>query len=335
MGIFNSMLVKYGATLVAYAILGLPVFGPNRAKYIARVGTDASTITRDYIRNSSLLINLAKAIGRIVVSYKDVQQLAGYTSLVAELEDVLADLSKGNFTRNMLAVSKYKAEQRGQYVNSHESIRFDKVPVVTPNGEVLIRELDFEIKPGMHVFIKGPNGCGKSSLFRILAELWPLFGGKVHKPPMDQIFYVPQRPYLPVGSLRDQVIYPDTKTQMVQKGYNDEYLQELLTTVYLPDLADKRGGLDKEEEWNDTLSGGQKQRVALARLMYHSPKYAILDECTSAISMEAEGHIYQHFKSQGITLLTVSQREVLAKYHDFIIDLDGEGGSTFSAVKSS
>lgn len=335
MGIFNSMLVKYGATLVAYAILGLPVFGPKSAEYFSRVGTDASAITRDYIRNSSLLINLAKAIGRLVVSYKDVQQLAGYTSLVSGLEDVLDDLNKGNFSRNMLANSKFSKSQRGQYVHSHESIRFDAVPVVTPNGDTLIRELNFEIKPGMHVFIQGPNGCGKSSLFRILGELWPLFGGKVHKPPMDQLFYVPQRPYLPVGTLRDQVIYPDSKVEMMQKGYDDEYLIGLLSTVYLPDLSDKRGGLDKEEEWNDTLSGGQKQRVALARLLYHSPKYAILDECTSAVSMEAEGHIYQHFKQQGITLITVSQRETLAKYHDFVIKLDGEGGSSFEAVKHS
>ena len=82
MGIFDSMLVKYGAVMVGYAVVGLPVFGPGSAKYLAERGTDQALITKDYIRNSSLLINLAKAIGRLVVSYKEVQNLAGYTTLV-------------------------------------------------------------------------------------------------------------------------------------------------------------------------------------------------------------------------------------------------------------
>lgn len=82
MGVFDSMLVKYGAVMVGYSVLGLPVFGPGKEEYLKRIGTDGSAITRDYIRNSSLLINLAKAIGRLVISYKEVQQLAGFTTLV-------------------------------------------------------------------------------------------------------------------------------------------------------------------------------------------------------------------------------------------------------------
>ena len=84
-----------------------------------------------------------------------------------------------------------------------EKISFDRVPILSPNGDTLIKEMTFEIKPGMHLMITGPNGCGKSSLFRILGELWPIFGGRVSKPQIDKIFYIPQRPYLPNGSLRD------------------------------------------------------------------------------------------------------------------------------------
>lgn len=92
MGIFDSMLVKYGAVMVGYTVVGLPVFGPGSEAYLKSVDNDPTKITKDYVRNSSLLINLAKAIGRVVVSYKDLQNLAGYTTLIAEMDEVLGDL---------------------------------------------------------------------------------------------------------------------------------------------------------------------------------------------------------------------------------------------------
>jgi ATP-binding cassette, subfamily D (ALD), member 3 len=102
MGIYDSMLVKYGAVMVGYTVIGLPVFGPGKEKYLKEVGSDPSKITKDYVRNSSLLINLAKAIGRIVVSYKDVQNLAGYTTLIYEMKEVLDDLEAGKYQRIMV-----------------------------------------------------------------------------------------------------------------------------------------------------------------------------------------------------------------------------------------
>ena len=97
MGIYDSMLVKYGAVMVGYTVVGLPVFGPNSKEYLAKFGNDQAQITKDYVRNSSLLINLAKAIGRLVVSYKEVQNLAGYTTLIHEMDEVLGDLSQGHY----------------------------------------------------------------------------------------------------------------------------------------------------------------------------------------------------------------------------------------------
>jgi ABC-type uncharacterized transport system fused permease/ATPase subunit len=105
-----------------------------------------------------------------------------------------------------------------------DKIKFEGVPILSPNGDTLIPAMSFEIQPGMNLFITGPNGCGKSSLFRILGELWPVFGGRVYKPSLEKIFYIPQRPYLPNGSLRDQIIYPHTQEQQVARGLNDDDL---------------------------------------------------------------------------------------------------------------
>lgn len=219
MGIFDSMLVKYGAVMVGYTVVGLPVFGPGREEYLKSVANDPTKITKDYVRNSSLLINLAKAIGRIVVSYKDVQNLAGYTTLIHEMDEVLQDLNNNKFRRTQVTSNGDGAKNevlklndmgnKGEIIIS-DNIKFENVPILSPNGDVLIPQMNFEIKPGMHLFIQGPNGCGKSSLFRIMGQLWPVTAGILHKPNIDKIFYIPQRPYLPNGTLRDQLIYPES-----------------------------------------------------------------------------------------------------------------------------
>lgn len=179
----------------------------------------------------------------------------------------------------------------------------------------------------------GPNGCGKSSLFRILGGLWPVYGGTVKKPPFSQIFYIPQRPYLSRGSLRQQITYPDSLRQVRARGVTDAELLKILTILgleHLPDLYDE--GWDAEAEWRDVLSGGLQQRVAMARLFYHKPKYAILDECTSSVTLETEKVMYDTAKELGVTLMTVSHRRSLWKYHSRILQFDGQGHYVFTKL---
>jgi len=107
-------------------------------------------------------------------------------------------------------------------------------------------------------------------------------------------------------------------------GSNEEELQRILHEVRLAYLVQREGGWDSINDWNDVLSGGEKQRIAMARLIYHKPQYAILDECTSAVSVDVEGHLYTYMKSLGITLITVSHRETLWKYHEYLLRFYGD-----------
>ena len=291
-GVFDSILVKYLATMTAYFLLSRPVFNaPSAAGVMGAAGADPTQIIEDYSRNSSYLVKLSQAVGALMMEARHLSQFAGYTSRVADLFDVLEDVNRGRYQRTMVksegaagtspipAVNAVgPADIKGRTTIQDHLIRFENVPVVTPNGDVLVRSLSFEIRPGMNCLITGPNGAGKSSLFRILGGLWPLFDGAVTKPADAQLFYVPQKPYLALGTLRDQVIYPDTHAQALAKGVDDNTLLELLRDVALEYLAARDRGWDAVADWADVLSGGEKQRIAMARLFYHRPQFAILDE---------------------------------------------------------
>ncbi|KAI8883643.1 hypothetical protein K501DRAFT_313954 [Backusella circina FSU 941] len=346
-GIFDSVLVKYCATMTAYYLLARPVFDPKYGKYILAtehmgLGTDPTKLMEDYSRNSSYLVNLSQAIGRLILTGRDLTRFAGYTSRVADLFEVLEDVSKGIYRRTMVSNSDDEQPSSGinKMVNTNNTngkliiqdgvIIFDKVPIVTPNNDILLKDLSLKVTTGMNCLISGPNGCGKSSLFRILGDLWPLFGGTLTKPDPNKLFYVPQKPYLPLGTFRDQVIYPDTQQEAIsKKNYNDEKLLKLLETVHLGYLVEREGGWDSVQDWADVLSGGEKQRVAMARLFYHQPQFAILDECTSAVSVDIEAIMYEHARKVGITLFTVSHRTSLVRHHEYLLRFDGEGHYEF------
>jgi ATP-binding cassette subfamily D (ALD) long-chain fatty acid import protein len=203
------------------------------------------------------------------------------------------------------------------------------VPIVAPalhprGGDELIESLSFIVHSGEHLLISGPNGVGKSAIARIVAGLWPVYRGLVSRPRgfgLDGIMFLPQRPYLSVGTLRDQVIYPHTEIDMREAGRTDAELQKILDDARLGYLPAREGGWNARKEWKDVLSGGEKQRMAMARLFYHEPRYAFLDEGTSAVSSDVEGVLYEQAKDRGITVITISTRVSLKKYHTFSLTL--------------
>ncbi|KAG0187131.1 hypothetical protein DFQ28_006830 [Apophysomyces sp. BC1034] len=332
-GILEDFIIKYFWGACGLVLCSVPVFFPVAG--IAKL-TNAGGRTESFVTNRRLLVSSSDAVGRILYSYKEVTELAGYTSRVIGLLDVFEDVKAGQYQKRLVSSvsteSNAKTLQgRGNIVQS-ENIEFIDVPIVSPNGDVLVPKLTFHVKPGMHLLIVGPNGCGKSSLFRILGGLWPVYGGTLHKPSHRDIFYIPQRPYLLLGTLRDQILYPDTIEDMHKRKVTDDDLLEILKVVQIEHIVEREGGWDSEKEWMLALSGGDKQRIAMARLFYHSPRYAILDECTSAVSMDIEKIMYTHATELGISLLTVSHRPSLWKYHNFILQYDGQGGYVFTKL---
>lgn len=341
-GIIDSIMVKYLATQLSWFVVSIPVFG--RARIAKRRGEerDSSMVMEEFSSNFSYLINLAQAIGRLVLAGRDLTRFAGYTYRVSEFFDVLNDINNGRYQRTMVSgdvngLNEVKIVDQnslsGKVIEKDGVIEFINVPICTPNGDVLVPEMCFKVESGMNCLITGPNGCGKSSLFRILGGIWPTFGGTLIKPSARNMFYVPQKPYLTLGSLRDQLIYPDDKDGAKRKGFGDTELIILLGKVNLEYLVNREGGWETVRDWADVLSGGEKQRVAMARLFYHRPQFAILDECTSAVSIDVEGKLYRYAKELDITLFTVSHRPTLVQFHDHLLRFDGLGNYEFIELK--
>jgi len=331
-GLMEDFVIKYFWGALGLILCSVPVFFKVPGPALKAAGDR----TESFVKNRRILLSSSDAFGRIMFSYKEIAELAGYTSRVAGLLDVMEDVAAGRFEKQLVSSASVEENAailkgRGQ-VEESENIEFTDVPIVSPNGDVLVKKLTFGIKPGDHLLIVGPNGCGKSSLFRILGGLWPVYGGRVKKPRFEDIFYIPQRPYLSRGTLRDQIIYPDSLFEFRAKNGSEDALLEILSVLEIQSIVNRPNGWDAVEEWRDVFSGGLQQRIAMARLFYHKPKYAILDECTSSVTVEMERKMYETAKGLGTTLMTVSHRRSLWKYHKFILQFDGQGGYVFSPL---
>ncbi|KAK0626238.1 ABC transporter transmembrane region 2 [Immersiella caudata] len=332
-GFMEDFVIKYFWGALGLLLCSVPVFVKLPGGTVMNMGDR----TESFVTNRRMLLSASDAFGRVMFSYREIMELAGYTFRVSSLLEVMDDIQAGRFEKKLVSSSGTEEHEavlkgRGKVLESKD-IQFIDVPIISPNGDVLVKALSFSLKQGDHLLVVGPNGCGKSSLFRILGGLWPVYGGTVYKPPFSDIFYIPQRPYLSRGSLRQQIIYPDGVRTMRAKGVTDADLVAILRILNLENLLELYPeGWDAEAEWRDVLSGGLQQRVAMARLFYHKPRYAILDECTSSVTLDTEKIMYDNAKALGVTLMTVSHRRSLWKYHSRILQFDGQGNFVFTKL---
>jgi vitamin B12/bleomycin/antimicrobial peptide transport system ATP-binding/permease protein len=196
-------------------------------------------------------------------------------------------------------------------------LALDAMTLQTPNRKrMLVEQLSVQLAPGEGLLVRGPSGCGKSSMLRAIAGLWRAGSGKVLRPPLTEMLFLPQRPYMILGTLRDQLFYPKLDTEM-----DEDRLEEVLVRVNLSNLHERHGGFDTEQDWAEVLSLGEQQRLIFARLLLNQPAYAILDEATSALDIHNEALLYEQLQSSDITFLSVGHRPTLNRYHSSILSL--------------
>ncbi|MGC4089054.1 MAG: ABC transporter ATP-binding protein/permease [Polyangiaceae bacterium] len=210
-----------------------------------------------------------------------------------------------------------------------DRLALQKLTLQTPNYQrTLLKDVSLEVEPGEGLLIVGASGGGKSSLLRAIAGLWNSGEGTISHPDLEQMLFLPQRPYMIVGSLREQLLYPH-----LERDVPEAELLRVLELVNLKDLVERCGGLDEELDFAKVLSLGEQQRLAVARVLLAKPRYAVLDEATSALDVQNETRLYSELKQGATTLVSVAHRHSVLTHHDQVLEVVGDGSWQLSPAK--
>lgn len=274
------------------------------------------------------LVQTATAFGQVQDALSFI--VSSYTD-IAEWRAVVERLS--GFERALERVRAQAATAGGIARADGDGARLtvDGVEVDRPDGQPLIVGVTLALERGDTVLLWGPSGVGKSTLLRAIAGIWPYGSGKIRLARDARVLFLPQKPYLPIGTLRQVVSYP-----MPLGGVEDSTLRAMLEAVELPALA---GRLDEAGHWALQLSPGEQQRIAFARALVQKPDWLFLDEATSAVDEVMEARLYRLLREQlpGTTVLSVGHRETLRPFHgrQLVVQPNGNGPASIVEVAAA
>jgi len=259
------------------------------------------------------LMQVATAFGRVQES------LSYFVDMYAQIASWQAVVTRlTGFGLHMQTVTAEKPQiNLNRTVGTTPEIAMSDMEVDLPNGGPIVQKLNIKLEPGTNVIIKGASGSGKSTLLRSLAGIWPYVKGGLTMPALDKVMFIPQKPYLPLGTLRDSVLYPGTKTK------TDEELIALMNLCHIGYLSKH---LKEEADWSHVFSVGEQQRLAFVRALIYEPEWLFMDESTSALDEATEAAVYTVVEEQlkNTTIVSVGHRSTLNKFHQLELFLDKE-----------
>lgn len=256
------------------------------------------------------LMQVASAFGRVQDS---LSYFVDMYSSIAQWQAVVMRLTY--FGRHMHEVSQQAERFHVERFAAADVVEVSNMQINLPDGKPLLENISFTLHPGHNVLIKGVSGSGKSTLLRAISGIWPFVDGKIFLPERDKLMFIPQKPYLPLGTLRAALNYPGNKpiddTELI-------YLMDLCQIGYLKDK------LDLEADWSHVLSVGEQQRLAFVRAHIQQPQWLFLDEATSALDEDTEATMYSLLQErlQQTTVVSVGHRSTLNKYHELVLRLN-------------
>ena len=250
----------------------------------------------------------------------NITDLAAFSASISRLEGFQAKVEK--ISGLLGGRAETPASPAAATSSGGQGILVEHVDLVPPrSNRRLIHDLSLSISPDQRLLVVGPSGCGKTSFLRLISGLWSAETGRVQRPPEGELLFIPQKPYMLLGSLREQLCYPQAPDR-----FGDDQLRHVLEEVRLAELVQRYPDLDVKQDWPRLLSLGEQQRLAFARLLLNAPRFVVLDEATSALDVATEKRLYQLLLEREMAFVSVGHRPTLTEYHDTVLELDGNGG---------
>jgi vitamin B12/bleomycin/antimicrobial peptide transport system ATP-binding/permease protein len=259
----------------------------------------------------------AQVLAALSVIVAQFEGLSSFAAAIKRLGDLWDELDEYD-------IEDFRAEREKSIEVSENpcGLKLSDLTITTPDHKkTLTRGLEFTLDPGESVLIMGESGAGKSSLLRTIAGLWQSGHGTIERPNINRLIFLPQRPYMVQGSLRDELLYP-----RAANGEDPHLIIDAIEKVHLTDVLDRvDGDLDTVEDWTNILSLGEQQRISFARIFLNKPQIAFLDEATSALDEPTERKLYSELHKTGISYVSVGHRSTLKEFHDFLVVLMKDG----------